>query len=137
MQNIYIWSGLIIDDLWRILLIKRRFDKKDFPNKRAPPWWKKELRETIEEAAIREVKEEVWVEFYIDKLFIQESFLLDNWERNIFINRYLWKHKWDLKIQESECDWYWWFYYEETKKLNIYNRIAMLLEKLYNENIIK
>lgn len=136
MKEINIWAWILIDDLNRILLIKRKYDKKDYPNCWATPWWKKENDETIEEATIREVKEEVWLDFKIDSLFFEERFCLD-WERNIFINRYLWKYKWEIKIQESECDWYWWFSFEETIWLNIYPRMRELIKNLYEKWLIK
>jgi len=46
------------------LLIKRKYTKKNNPNFWAFPGWWNENNKTMEETAIREVKEEVWLDFY-------------------------------------------------------------------------
>jgi len=125
-----IWSWILIDKNKRILLIKRKYTKKNNPNYWAFPWWWNENNETMQETAIREVKEEIWLDFVVTKLFLEQK----NSSNNLF--RYLWKFSWKIIIQEEECDWYWWFNYEEAKKLLISENINILIEKLNNENLI-
>ncbi len=84
----------------------------------------------MEETAIREVKEEVWLIFSELKLFLENKT-----EKHYFF-RYIWKWSWNIKIQESECDWYWWFTYEETIKLPISKNMLELINKLQKENYI-
>jgi len=124
-----IWSGIIIENK-RILLIKRKFNKKAFSNYWAPAWWGQEENETFEETAIREVKEEVWLDFIPTRLFIEEH------TENTSLYRYLWDFSWKIDIQEEECDWYWWFTYTEAKKLLIAKNIEEIIDKLYEENLI-
>ena len=137
MKKINICSWIIIDDLNRILLIKRKYNAKEFPNYWALPWWYQDEWETLEQAAIREVKEEVWLNFEITELFIENELIIK--ERNRINNfyRYLWKTSGKLKIQEEECDWYWWFSYKETESLLIYLNMKEIIEKLYLEKLIK
>jgi ADP-ribose pyrophosphatase YjhB (NUDIX family) len=85
MKNICHW---IIIESKRILLIKRSKDKRNFANFWAFPWWWQELNETPEETTIREVKEEVWLDFEIERLFSQKI----EEERWLFVD-YLWKAK--------------------------------------------
>ncbi len=125
-----IWSWILIDKNKRILLIKRKYTKKNNPNYWAFPWWWNEENETMQETAIREVKEEIWLDFVVTKLFLEQK----NSSNNLF--RYLWKFSWKIIIQEEECDWYWWFNYEEAKKLLIAENMNILIEKLNNENLI-
>jgi len=126
-----IWSWILIDKFWRSLLIKRKYNKRSNPNYRAYPWWWNEENETMEETTIREVKEEVWLDFKPTKLFLENI----NWKNHLF--RYLWEYSWKIIIQEEECDWYWWFSYDEIKKLKISSNMRDLVEKLYSEWLIK
>lgn len=124
-----IWSWIIIENK-RILLIKRSYTKKDNPNVWAFPWWTHELNETSEETTIREVKEEVWLDFTPQILFLENIFQ----GKHFF--RYIWEWKWTIILQEEECDWYWWFTYEETIKLPISWNMLELVNKLKEENYI-
>ena len=134
-NNISCW--IIIDKNNRLLLIKRKYNKKAFPNYWSLPWWNQEKWESVENTAIREIKEEVWLDFKITKLFIEDELIVEEkWIINHFY-RYLWKVSWNIIIQEDECDWFWWFTFEETKKLLINSNINNIIEKLCNENIIK
>ncbi len=133
MNKVIICSWILIDEFKRVLLIKRKFNKKDLPNYWSFPWWKQEIWENNIETVAREVKEEVWLDFEITRLFIEEEW----WNINNYFYRFLWNYSWEIKIQDEECDWYWWFFYQETEQLLIYQKIKDLLQKLYEENLIK
>lgn len=122
-------SWIIIDSLWRVLLIKRKYNKKDLPNYWSFPGGKVEINETIEDAVVREVKEEVGLDFMIGGLYIQEE-----WEYNVFY-RFLWTFQWDITIQHEECDGYGWFHYDELKQLLLYSRIQNVLDSLKKDAI--
>ena len=124
-----IWSWIIIENK-RILLIKRKFNKKSNPNCWAFPWWWNENNETMEETAIREIKEEVWLKFSELELFLENKT-----EKHHFF-RYIWKWEWLIVLEESECDWYWWFTYDETKKLLISDNMLELVNKLNKKSYI-
>jgi 8-oxo-dGTP pyrophosphatase MutT (NUDIX family) len=125
-----VWSWILIDEIKRVLLIKRKYTKKNKPNFWSFPGWWNENNETIEETAIREVKEEVWLDFYPTELFDEHI----SWDYHLF--KYLWKYSWKIIVQEEECDWYWWFSYEEVKKLLISEHMNDLIEKLHERALI-
>jgi len=138
MKKVSICSWIIVDEIWRILLIKRKYDKKYFSNYWSFPWGHHEEWETLEQGAIREVKEEVGLDFEIEKSFHKlERYSVDDGEKLVSHHYYLWKINWEIKIQEEECDGYAWFTYEETKNLKISNHTQDVLEKLYLERVIK
>ena len=124
------WIWVIIDSEKRILLLKRSNYTKAFPLAWTLPWWRWKKWETPEEITIREVKEETWLDFIPKKLF-HKSENMNSWE-----NRFLWSFSWKIKIQE-EADWYAWYTYEETKKLQIAFDYVDVLKKLYKEWLIK
>ncbi len=136
MKEIVIWSWIIIDKQKRILLIKRKYNKKEFPRYWSFPWWHKEKNENIENCVIREVKEETGLDFKIDKIFIENKFMFDDNDKITHFYRFIWEYSWEIKIQDSECDWYAWFNYEETKSLVIFEIIREVIEKLFKENLI-
>lgn len=123
-------SWIMIDSLWRILLIKRKYDKKEFPNYWSLPGWRVENWEQIESSVIREVKEETWLDFEIQQLYLQQES-----EYNYFY-RFLWSFTGSIIIQEEECDWFGWFTYEETHKLLIYSNIKNIINSLNSEKLI-
>jgi 8-oxo-dGTP pyrophosphatase MutT (NUDIX family) len=110
MKKVTICSWLLIDDRGRILLIKRKFNKKEFPNYWSFPWGRQEEWENINEVVIREVREEVWLDFEITEMFVKD------WQYNYFY-RFLWSYSWKIILQEEECDGYGWFSYKETENL--------------------
>lgn len=130
-----IGSWIIIDNLNRVLLIKRKFNKKYYPNCWSYPWWHQDKNETIEETATREVKEEVWLNFKITELFEQKT--ITEKDDLIYFSRYLWNYSWDIKVLEKESDWYGWFYYKEIKKLKLDRHIKSSIETLYQKWILK
>lgn len=84
----------------------------------------------MEETAIREVAEEVGLIFSNLKLFIEDKTEI----RHIY--RYLWDWQWEIRLQESECDGYAWYTYEETKNLLLAKNMQDLIEKLHTQAYI-
>lgn len=128
-------SWIIIDTLGRVLLIKRKYNKRYWPDFWAYPWWHIDNNESSEEAAMREIKEEVWLDFEIKELFEKNTKKIN--DEKIHFNRYLWNYSWNIKIQEKECDWYWWFTYNEIQKIKIDKFIESSIKKLYKDWILK
>lgn len=128
-------SGLILrkdKDNWKkqILLVKRGSKTKAFPNCWWLPWWKQDPWETLEETAIREVKEEVNLIFNPTKLFYTS---LDSW---FWLNRFLWTWEWEVKIKEDELNGYGWFTYDEIVRLEIAFDNIKVLDILNEKELI-
>ena len=128
------WTWIIIDKNKRILLTKRSNYTKAFPGYWCIPWWRWEIWETAEEIVIREIKEEVWLDFKPTKVF-HACKVNNNWE-DILSNRFIWNYSWKINIQEEEIDWYAWYKYEEIKDLKIAFNHIKTLDKLHNEDLI-
>ena len=126
----WVWAWIIIKDK-RVLLIKRSKTKKFCPNHWVFPCWSQEKNETIEETAIREVKEETWLDFNIEKVYFEK---IDKSKH--YIN-YIWRWYGLIMLQEDECDWYWWFGYFETIKMQIWDWIPEILKMLYDDWLIE
>lgn len=129
------WAAwIIINSQKQILLTKRSNYTKSFPHYWTFPWWRADDWESPEQTVVREVKEEVGLDFVPTKLFQHWIIKHDSW--NIQTNRFLWTFSWKIQIQESEADWYAWFSYEETKNLKLAFDYREVLEKLHEEDII-
>jgi 8-oxo-dGTP pyrophosphatase MutT (NUDIX family) len=127
MKNVWCW--IIIRDK-RILLIKRSKNRKFLADFWGLPWWRQEWNEIPEETTIREVKEEVWLKFEILRLFTK------NIIEKVHYHDFLWNWTWKIVLQTEECDWYWWFTFEEAKYLPIVARVRDITEKLVSKNLI-
>lgn len=130
MQEKYWASWIIIDENKRVLLIKRWINKNYCPNYFAFPWWMNEKDEIPENTAIREVREEIWLEFVPERLFLKD---LNN---DFPLYRFLWKYSWKIVLQEEECDGYGWYTYEETQNLLLIDNVKFVLQKLHDESLI-
>jgi 8-oxo-dGTP pyrophosphatase MutT (NUDIX family) len=115
----------------RILLTKRSNYTKMFPHYWTLPGWKWDKNETPEDVVIREIKEELWVDFQIGKLFFHENIEF-NWEP-WSVNRFIGDYKWKLSMQEEEIDWYAWYTFEETKDLKIAFNHTEVIKRAYEE----
>ena len=137
MKEVNICSWIIIDNNKRILLIKRWLLVKNNKNYWAVPSWKCEKWEDLEIAAVREVKEEVGLDFHVRKLYFKET-VWNNENEDIIktFHRYLWKVDGKISLQEEECDGYGWFSYEETTDLLMTSSMKNLLKKLHNDDYI-
>lgn len=131
MKPAIVCQWIILDALWRVLLIKRKHNKKNLPNYWAFPGWNQEIGETNEETVMREVKEEVWLDFVITRLFIE-------WEgiSGYYAYRYIGTYSGVVTVQEEECDGYAWFSFHETEHLLIPPLVSDILQKLHDQNIL-
>jgi len=137
MEREIICAGIIIDDIWRLLLVKRKYNLKSLPNHWWIPWGHLVKWEDLEQAVIREVKEETNLDFEITKIF-DISEIKNNWSTTIkVINRFYGNATGAVNIQEEECDGYGWFTYNETKNLLIFDNLRKIIYKLKEENIIQ
>ena len=129
------WTvALLINENKQILLTKRSNYTKHFPHCWTLPWWWKEEWETPEQTIIREIKEELWLDFTPTDIFMK--YRVDyKWERP-YAYRFLWDYSWTISIQEKESDWYAWFTYSEAQKLELAFDYGDVLKKLHEKNII-
>lgn len=110
---------------------KRVSTKKNYPNYwTLPAGTLEENDPTIQDAVIREVKEETNLDFKPTKKFW--FYETDTEEYRIIWFVYLWDWSGDIKIQESEVSDIWWFSYEETKNIPIAYSYGDTIEDLYN-----
>lgn len=123
------WSWIILYNK-KILLIKRSFNKIKYPWFRDIPWWRWEDNESYEEIAIREVKEEVWLDFSPESNF-WESIL---WSYNC--KRFLGSRSWTITLQKEEADKYARFTFDQTLNLQIAFDFTQLIQKLKSDWLI-
>jgi ADP-ribose pyrophosphatase YjhB (NUDIX family) len=132
MRNAASW--IIIDKYKRILLTKRSNYTKAFPFYWTLPWWRWEPLENPKDIVIREIKEEVWLDFKPTKLYF--SCIMENSWEDTKSHRFLWEWLWSIKIQMEEADWYAWYSYEEIKNLKIAFNYKEMIEMLYKDWLI-
>lgn len=120
-------GAIIIDNEKKILLVKRASDKKLFPNAWSFPGGKLEEWESLDEAVVREVKEETWLDLVSFKKY---TFTGHTSQNTRSINHlYIGKAEWVL-IPETEAKWY---SYDEIKWLEIAFHQTEIIEKLHND----
>jgi ADP-ribose pyrophosphatase YjhB (NUDIX family) len=132
MKKSIVCQWIVVDDQSRILLIKRKWNKKNLPNYWALPGWNQEIWETNEQTVIREVKEEAGLDFEITTLFMEWEGIGDN-----YFYRYIWKYSGQITVQDEECDGYGWFSHTETEKLLIHTSMQDTIQRLHDGNLIK
>jgi len=128
-------GGVILKDK-KVLLTKRIDTKKNYPNHWTfPAGTPEDYDTTLEATAVREVKEEVNLDFKITK---QLGFYETNIEEKKFIG-FIFLGEWsgDIKTLETEISDIGWFTYEETKKLKMAFSYNKAIEDLYNQKLIK
>ncbi len=121
--------GIIISEK-KVLLCKRKSDKKVFPQCRDFPGGRSDDNEKPKQTAIREVKEETNLEFIPQKLFETQLF----GKRTLYL--YLWKRSGNIFIQAEEADWYGRFLYDEAISLPLAFEYKQTLSKLKDSNLI-
>lgn len=100
---------IIINDKWEVLLLKRQ-NTGYFDGWYVFPAWHIEDWETSDEAVIREIKEEAWIDVNMED--IKPIALLQRIvDRQYFDVCYL-IEKWSWKVKNAEpekCSWVYWF----------------------------
>ena len=122
-------SAIILKDK-KILLVKRSKDSDTFPEKWACPGGRDEPGESPEEVVIREIKEEVNLEFTPSKLF--KIWVYKGLKRYRFLGSF----KGQVKLQKEELTEWNWFSYDEAIKLDLGFDYRELLERLHEEEFI-
>jgi len=122
-------NAIILNDN-KILLIKRSNYTKAFPNMWACPGGRADEGETPEQAVVRELKEEINLDFKPTKLFATGKWQ----DRDLY--RFLGDWSGEIKIQEEELTEYNWFSYEEAKDLEFAFDYKEIVEKLHKEGYI-
>jgi 8-oxo-dGTP diphosphatase len=131
-----IGCGAAILENNKLLLTKRVSSKKKFPNCWTFPAGRLEETDgSVKEAAIRELKEEVNLDFVPkEKLGFYEIHWKD---KIIFSFVFLGDWSGDLRIQEEEISEFGWFSYEETKKLKLAFSYSEAIEDLHKKELLK
>jgi len=111
-QKVLAASGIILKNK-KILLIKRSNYTKIYPGFWACPGGRAESGETAEQNVIREVKEEVNLNFIPTEILTTAT-----WQ-NRFLYRFLGTWSGKIKLQEEEVTDFGWFTYDEAKKLKL------------------
>lgn len=122
-------SAIILKDN-KILLIRRSNYTPAFPKHWACPGGRAEPNESPEQNVIREVKEEINLEFKPTKLFATGKYQ----DRDLY--RFLGDWKGKIKIQKEEIDDCQWFPYDEAAKLELAFDYKKIIEKLRKEELI-
>jgi len=121
-------TGIIIKDK-KVLLLKRS-ENEDEPDKWCPVNETIEDGETPEEAVVRGVKEELGADFSIKK-FLFES-VYDNKKTNVFLGSI----RGTIKPDPEEVEETGWFSYDEAKKLDFAYGYEKVIERLHELKLI-
>jgi len=122
-------SGILLKNK-KVFLIKRSGYTKAFPNCWAFPGGRAEKDETPEMAVIREVKEEINIEFKPKKLYY-----ISKWkDRQLY--RFLGSFSGNIKLQDEEIADSNWFTYEEAIGLDLAFDYRDILEHMHKDNLI-
>ncbi len=122
-------SGIILKD-HKILLIRRSNYTQIYAGYWACPGGRAEHGETAEQNVIREVKEEVNLDFIPTEILTTAT-----WE-NRFLYRFLGSWSGEIIIQESEVTDYNWFTFEETKKLALAFDYANVIDLVRQKKLL-
>ncbi len=129
MKIITAWA-IIIDNEKKLLLVKRPSDKKLFPNAWSFPGGKLEEWESLDEAVVREVKEETWLDLVSFEKYSYTGYTPQNtWSIN---QLYIGTAEWIL-IPETEAKRY---SYDEIKWLEIAFHQTEIIEKLHSDRML-
>lgn len=128
-------GAAILDHKRRILLIRRSFNKETFPGCWTFPIGRIEPTDsTLKATAIREVKEEVALDFTPKKKL---GFYESQSGGRRFINlTFLGTWTGKVKIQESEISEFGWFSYEETQKLELAFAYSHAIKDLHEQGLL-
>ena len=134
-MKILIWCGGVIIKDKKLLLTKRVATKKNYPNCWTfPAGTLEDTDKTLADAAAREVKEEVNVDFVpTKKLGFYETNTEDS---RILWFIYLWEWTGEIKPLNSEISDIRWFTYEEAKQLDLAFSYHETIQDLYDGGLI-
>lgn len=122
-------AGLIIKNK-KILLTKRSNYTTAFPGYWTCPGGRADQGETAREAVVREVKEEVGLDFRPTTLFARGKY------KDRQLHRFLGEWSGKIKVQEKEITAYGWFTYEGAMALELAFDYKEIIEKLHQQNIL-
>ncbi|MCF6213144.1 MAG: NUDIX hydrolase [Flavobacteriaceae bacterium] len=128
-QKVLAASGVILKDK-KILLIKRSNYTKIFPACWACPGGRAELGETAKQNVIREVKEEVNLDFKPTEILTTAT-----WQ-NRFLYRFLGTWSGHIKLQEEEVTDFDWFTFDAAQKLELAFDYPKVLELLRDRDLL-
>jgi len=119
-----------LDNIKKILLIKRSPDKKVYPNAWAFPGGRSEEGESPEDTVIREIKEEIDLDFVIERLFETNI----NSEKTVY--RFLGEASGEIVLQEEEVADSGYFSFEESFNLDLGFNCAEVIGMLRDEGLM-
>ena len=124
-------ASAIIINYEKILLTLRSPTCSSYPNYWTMPGGRIELGETSTKNVIRKVKEEVNLEFIPTKLYTTFQW------NNLELSRYLGTWSGNIKLQESEVTQYKFYTYKETQELELAFDYKDIINKLFEDKLIK
>ena len=122
-------AGILIDQK-KIFLVKRVPFAKLYPDCWGCPGGKAEEGETLEETAIREVKEETNLDFKPTELFLK------TYQNDREMHRYFGNWEGAVKLQEIEIADAGWFTYEMTRSMMFAFDYKFIIESLHKEKYL-
>ena len=122
-------AGLIIKDK-KILLTKRSNYTGAFPGCWTCRGGRADEGETAKDAVVREVKEEIGLDFKPTELFAKGKW------KDRDLNRFLGEWSGKIKFQQDEITKFGWFTYKQAIKLKLAFDYKKVIEKLHRKNIL-
>ena len=132
MKTIIHVSAAILKD-HKILLIRRKPDKKYFPNYWTCPGGKVEGSESLAETVKREVEEETGLQFQPTKPF--QFYDLFHDDIHSVGHAFLGTYSGTIKTESDESVGFGWFSYAEAKELPLAHYVGLLIEDLHHEGM--
>jgi|FLOH01.1.fsa_nt_gi mutator protein MutT len=130
MKHEFAATAIILKDK-KVLMTKRSSNKPTWPNNWCFPGGKQDPGETPEQTIVREVKEEVGLDYKPEKII-----RTDNSQFEIPIYRFIGTWSGEIDLDKKESSEYGWFNYKDLKKLDISENYDQLLEYLYTDGLI-
>ncbi len=127
-------AGGILIEKKKVLLCKRSINEKRFPRCWGCPAGKRDNpKESFNQMAIREVKEESGLDFSPGVLF--GVYEMDIGELHIITHLFLGEFSGDIDFDENEVEECEWFDYQEAKKLELSFFYGKVIDDLHEEGL--